>query len=655
MVNNTLLYITLLGIALGLLCAAALWMVWLRDKRQVFARDISFWSLTTIMLTPSYALWLNKSDALLHWIGYVGMFGFYAAGHAFLLAAVRRFSVDKPLRNRTQLQIGLGLAALYSLLLLTPFAIKAIGAASSLVAMSAGIYCCVKLWKRSKMERTIGFLIMLAPLANVILVLGGDAAVPAASSYAVFSRLVLAFAFIFAALNRSAAHGERMLERFEHLSEHSMQGIIVQDTQNYYYLNPAVVAMFGYQSADEMMRAGPFARAVDEAGRARARKVIADAMAGSNTMREAEGLRVRPDGTQVYLRFSAWPVDWDGRRAVQILVSDDTEKRRAALELQHVEEESRRVEEEHRQALMHLNAELERKVIERTKDLAHSNDNLAEANVRMEHALETLRSTQAELVQREKLASLGRMVAGIAHELNTPIGNALTIGSSIRHQVHQLRNDVESGQLKKSTLTDFLAISANGADVLESSLHKAHALISNFRQVAKDHTDEPRSAFNLSALLAAMQVALQPGYENTSVALEFALAGDVQLQSYPGHIEQLVTQLIDNARQHAFTGMDGGTIRVTLALTPDGARISVSDNGRGIPSDVQGKVFDPFFTTRLGGNLGLGLNTVYTVATSKLGGSVQFSACQPQGARFDVLLPLTSPLPSPEGGSSTLH
>ena len=551
--------------------------------------------------------------------------------------------MDRAPQPKLGQKLGIGFLVLYALVMLTDNAVKNMGGIAILVTTTAGVYATVKLWNRGRIERSIGLLVIASGAVNLLLAFGGGTVIQAVVGLSVFIRVGLTFAFIFAALNRSAAHGERMLQRFEQLSEHSLQGIMVMDANRFLYLNPAAVAMFGYPSTAAMLASDPWSSTAPEE-RAATRAMVEGAIHGEKAVKELQALRYRLDGTQVFMRFSAWPVEWDDQPALQILVSDETEKRRAALELQRAEEESHRVEEEHRLALIHLNAELERKVVDRTKDLAQSNHSLAEANTRMEHALETLRNTQAELVQREKLASLGRMVAGIAHELNTPIGNALTVGSTIRLQVRQLREVVDSGQLKKSTLTEFLTISSDGADLLESALHKAHALISNFRQVTKDHTDESRSHFNLSGLLESMRVAMSPGYENSPIALEFVLGPDIQVHSYPGHLTQLLTQLIDNARLHAFTGMEGGRITVRLQRSEAGARISVSDNGRGVPPDIQDKVFDPFFTTRLGGSVGLGLNTVYTVTTTKLGGSIQLKPVVPHGACFEVTIPETGPV-----------
>ena len=632
----------LLSTAIALLAAGALWVVWLRDRRQAFARDVALWFLCVAPLLSLYPVWASK-DPWHHWVGYLGIVFFFAAGHTFLILGVRRFAVDRAPRPNLGQKIGGTLFVVYALIMLTDNAVKNIGMAAILVTTSAGIYGTIKLWKRGRIERSIGILVTAAGSVNLIQAIGGADAIVIAVSLSVFIRVGLTFAFIFAALNRSAAHAERMLQRFEQLSEHSLQGIMVMDANRFYYLNPAVVAMFGYPSTAAMLASDPWSSTAPEE-RETTRALVEGAIHGEKAVKELQAMRYRLDGTQVFMRFSAWPVEWDGRPALQILASDETEKRRADMELQRAEEESHRIEEEHRLALIHLNAELERKVIERTKDLAQSNHNLAEANARMEHALETLRTTQAELVQREKLASLGRMVAGIAHELNTPIGNALTVGSTLRLQVRQLREVVDSGQLKKSTLTEFLANSSDGADLLESALHKAHALISNFRQVTKDHTDEPRSSFDLSALLESMKVAMSPGYENSPIALEFTLEQDIQVQSYPGHLTQLLTQLIDNARLHAFTGMDGGHITVTLQRSGQGARISVRDNGRGVPPDIRDKVFDPFFTTRLGGSVGLGLNTVYTVVTTKLGGNIQLTPVVPHGACFEVTIPEVAPV-----------
>jgi PAS domain S-box-containing protein len=628
--------------AFSLLAASALWAVWVRDREQAFARDVAMWYVSTAAVIFCYPLWRNtNAGSILQIVAFVGIVGGFALGHTFLFIGLRRFTANNVPSYRVAYQSAGALFVIYGLVFWwASDGVRSLGALSMVVVTLAGVYATKKLWSRGAIERSIGFLIAASALVNVMIAIWGTSVMPLAAGLAAIFRTATALAFVFAALNRSTIKTEQVLTQFEELSENAMQGIIVLDERRFYYINPAAVAMFGYSTKQEMLATDPWCSTL-ACEREEAKSLFRNSMQQSHAISEMVTTRVRKDGSHAMMRFSGWRVDWDGHPAMQVLVSDETEKRRVSKALQIAKEQRIRAEEEHRLSLIQVNAELEQRVAKRTQDLIQSNGQLADANVRMECALESLRATQAELVQREKLASLGRMVAGIAHELNTPIGTALTIGTTIRHQIRQLQNDMQSGQMKKSKLNEFLAVNAEGVDVLENSLHKAHALITNFRQVSNDHTDEPLLTFNLSALLTSLHTALHPTYEGTSISLVIALKPEIQIQSYPGQITQIVTQLIDNARTHAFNGLENGQIRLAMDVDGHNVRISVSDNGHGIAPDIRDKVFDPFFSTKMGVSVGLGLNWVFTLVTAKLGGSVQLEAVQPHGASFVLRLPLS--------------
>jgi signal transduction histidine kinase len=303
--------------------------------------------------------------------------------------------------------------------------------------------------------------------------------------------------------------------------------------------------------------------------------------------------------------------------------------------------------EKTRDALKSLIGELKREIEERKRaeaTLESHNERLeasvAERTAELSNALTDLKQAQQELVNSEKLASLGRMVAGIAHELNTPIGNALTIGTALKEQLKTLRAAADANQVRKSFLLEFAAHSQDGFEIMERSLFRAAELIKNFKQVAADQISEQRREFDLAQTLAEITSTLQPRFKNTGVQLRVVAAPGIAMDSYPGMLGQVVSNLVVNALIHAFEGRSGGT--VTLEATDQGEQVQlvVRDDGNGVPPEHQGKVFDPFFTTRMGrGGTGLGLNIVHNLVTKRFGGSVQLDAEQPHGARFTVMLP----------------
>jgi signal transduction histidine kinase len=253
-----------------------------------------------------------------------------------------------------------------------------------------------------------------------------------------------------------------------------------------------------------------------------------------------------------------------------------------------------------------------------------------------------LKATQDELVRTEKMSALGALVAGIAHELNTPIGNSLTVASTLASQVNQFSKDVSRG-LTRSRLDDYIASSREGADILTRSLHHAADLVSSFKQVAVDQTSLKRRKFNLQQTIGEILATLGPGMRKARCRANTDIGDDITMESYPGPLGQIVSNLINNAMLHAFEGRDSGNISLTAHLVDNNrVELVVEDDGCGIPVDHLGKIFDPFFTTKLGqGGSGLGLNIVYNLVTASLGGSIRVESTPGKGTRFILLLPLS--------------
>jgi PAS domain S-box-containing protein len=284
-------------------------------------------------------------------------------------------------------------------------------------------------------------------------------------------------------------------------------------------------------------------------------------------------------------------------------------------------------------ALQSLNQELEDRVRQRT-------DELETINRELNQTLLVLQNTQSELIQGEKLASLGRMVAGLAHELNTPIGNALTIGTTLGDHVRQVKSAVDANLLKKSALTEFLQASVEGVEVLERALRQANELVASFKQVSADQLSERRRTFELAVTVEEILSTLRPGFRGTPFLLVQSVPGGIAMDSYPGLLTQVLSNLVNNAKLHAFEGKDAGVIRVEAVDLGTHVELSVSDDGSGIPADIRSRIFDPFFTTRMGrGGTGLGLSIVHSAVIQGLGGTIRVDHSIAQGTRFVVTLP----------------
>jgi signal transduction histidine kinase len=253
-----------------------------------------------------------------------------------------------------------------------------------------------------------------------------------------------------------------------------------------------------------------------------------------------------------------------------------------------------------------------------------------------------LEQAMTQLVQTEKLASLGSLVAGVAHELNTPLGNSLTVASTLNQHVQEFARQLETGDaLRRNALLDFVAHCRDAAALVEKNSRRAADLIGNFKQVAVDQTSMRRRSFDLRQALDEVLSMLQPKFKHTRHRLEIAVERCIVLDSFPGPLEQIVTNLVTNSLLHGFEGIEAGVIRIEAAPTSDDRiALSYADNGVGIPEALAKRVFDPFFTTKLGsGGSGLGLYIVFNLVTAVLGGTIALSSSPDQGARFDMLLP----------------
>ncbi len=259
--------------------------------------------------------------------------------------------------------------------------------------------------------------------------------------------------------------------------------------------------------------------------------------------------------------------------------------------------------------------------------------------------IENLEQTQEELVRSEKLAALGSMVAGVAHELNTPIGNSLMVASHLVETSNKMKASLSAG-LKKSMLDAFLVDTETAGDVLVRNLSKAAELVSSFKQVAVDQTSSKRRKFNLAETIAEVVISLGPRLHQSPVTLEQHIAEDIYLDSFPGPLGQVLINLINNAIIHGFDGRATGRIVVQTDCSGNGGQVvlKVSDNGIGISPEVLPRIFDPFFTTRLGqGGSGLGLNIVHNIVFGTLGGRINAESMVGEGVCFTLVLPLVAP------------
>lgn len=287
-----------------------------------------------------------------------------------------------------------------------------------------------------------------------------------------------------------------------------------------------------------------------------------------------------------------------------------------------------------------LNQTLEARVHERTLELE-------QANALLQENLSKLSEAKDHLVRSEKLAGLGALVAGVAHELNTPIGNAVTLASTIEGATAELIEKHRSGALRKSEFEILAEQTRMASAVLSKNLTRASELIVSFKTVAIDRSSEQRRPFNLRQTVSELVLSLGPSLHRSPYTLDVDIPDDITIDSYPGPLNQVMTNLITNGITHAFEGRDAGTMRIAAWIAPEDNAwvvIEYQDDGIGIPEPNLKRIFDPFFTTKLGrGGSGLGLNITHNIVDGLLGGKISARSQVGQGTAITLRIPLVAP------------
>jgi PAS domain S-box-containing protein len=263
-----------------------------------------------------------------------------------------------------------------------------------------------------------------------------------------------------------------------------------------------------------------------------------------------------------------------------------------------------------------------------------------------EAALRNLRETQNSLIEAEKLAALGRLVAGVAHEVNNPVGISLTVASSLERKTANFAAEVARGDLRRSSLNEFLETSRDASSQLVANLNRAAELIQSFKQVAADRNYSDQRSFDLGDLTEQVVMSLRPGLRKHHLTLNVECQPNLTMNSYPGPYGQVLTNLFLNAVAHAFPGGRPGTVDIQVRESgKDNVEIIFSDDGCGMSLDVRRRAFDPFFTTRRDqGGTGLGLHIVYSIVTNRLGGRLELDSEPGEGTRIQIILPRVAPL-----------
>ena len=258
-----------------------------------------------------------------------------------------------------------------------------------------------------------------------------------------------------------------------------------------------------------------------------------------------------------------------------------------------------------------------------------------------EAALRNLTETQNSLIEAEKLAALGRLVAGVAHEINSPVGTSLTVASALERKIAEFETEIVRGDLRRSSLNEFVNTSRSASSQLVSNLLHAADLIQSFKQVATDRNYSNQRVFDLGDLTEQIAKSLRSGLRKQKLDIKVECQPGLTLDSYPGQYGQVLTNLVLNSVEHAFPGGEKGNVDIKARdYSDDHVEVVVSDDGCGMTLGVRRSAFDPFFTTqRDRGRVGLGLHIVHTIVTNCLGGRLDLESEPGKGTTFRLILP----------------
>ncbi len=265
-------------------------------------------------------------------------------------------------------------------------------------------------------------------------------------------------------------------------------------------------------------------------------------------------------------------------------------------------------------------------------------------NQELELAQQRLHDSQERLTMSEAKATISTLIASVSHELSSPIGNSMMAASSLHDYALEFKRKFDTATIRKSDIPIFMSELNEISSLIQRNLKRASVLLSNLRQVSADQASEQRRTFDLAEAIQEIIDTIRPSLKRKPHRIVLNIPPNIIMDSQPGSIGQVVINMINNAYLHAFEGRDDGVLTIEANLIDDKVMISFIDNGAGIPSQHLSKIYEPFFSTKIGkGGTGLGMAIVHNLVTKTLGGSIKIQSTVGEGSRFDIQLPKNIP------------
>ena len=402
---------------------------------------------------------------------------------------------------------------------------------------------------------------------------------------------------------------KRTESKWRTLIRTAKEGFIEFDSVAYITeVNPEMCAILGMERAQIIGR--NLLTTVDQNNAEVFRKELELRKQGKRSTYEITFLR--PDETEVHCLIKATPIYEDRSHVGSFAMVTDITKRKLA-------EEEIRI----------LNEELEERVRSRTEEL--------------ESSLETLKATQKHLVESEKMVSLGRLVAGVVHEANTPIGVAVTAASFLHDKTQILSENYSLNKMSQEDFEKYIKAAEESSGLILSNLMRAADLVRSFKQVAVDQSAEGKRVFDLKEYIDEVLLSIQPKYKKTRHTIQIICPENMRIKSYPGAFAQILTNLVMNSLIHGFDGIETGRIVIEITRHDQEIRMQYNDNGKGMDDNTLKKIYEPFYTTkRSHGGTGLGMPLVYNLVTQTMGGVIEYASTPENGTTFMICFPQTA-------------
>lgn len=371
---------------------------------------------------------------------------------------------------------------------------------------------------------------------------------------------------------------------------------------------------------------------------------------------EAEANLQKKDGSTIPMYFTACPIEIEGEHFFVGIGIDISTRKKAEDELillnQTLEEKIEQRTLELSQSNEELTA-LNEQMIAMNDELTGANEEMSAMNEELTAANEEITAMNEELresnekiiemkdylVESEKMAALGGLVAGVAHEVNTPLGVGITASSHLNDIAQELMAKIKEPNFDCKSLMDYLEDIQQAALIIEKNLTRAGRLTQSFKQLSIDQISEPKRIFNVGEYLEEILISLSPSFKQTNIHVETKYKENLFLNGSPGAFAQIITNLLMNSILHAYDKHESGTITITIKKDHDGIKMIFSDDGHGMTEQTRLKIYDPFFTTRrdLGGT-GLGLSIVYSIITQQFSGTIKCTSKLGVGTTFTIML-----------------